>query len=144
MEHLFVEAVASSMADPVILKRDNLAAPERPATRDRARAMAEALESITHPGAPPIDGFRTMIKSAIDSAAIGRRQIARRHVLALERTLAGANSHERAALLLSFVAGVHLMRQTLRLPALTAARPATLIALMTPLFEQLLAPDFRH
>ena len=36
------------------------------------------------------------------------------------------------------------MRQTLRLPALTAARPATLIALMTPLFEQLLAPDFRH
>ena len=140
MEHLFVEAVADTMADPVIQKRDNLSAPDRRAAPDRARAMAEALETITHPAAPPLDGFKVMLKNAIDAAPVSRAQIAKRHFRTLETTLSGPNSHERAALILSLVAGVQLMRQTLRLPALTTAKPGTLTELLTPLFKQLLAP----
>jgi AcrR family transcriptional regulator len=133
-EKLFAEAVAATMARPVILAQDNLAAP------DRARAFATALEAITRPGAAPLDGFAIMLKSAASprAAAISRAQIAKHHFQTLERTLTGPNTEERAALLLSVVAGLQLMRQTLRLPALAKVDPATFIALLEPLFRGLL------
>ena len=95
MEHLFVEAVADTMADPVIQKRDNLSAPDRRPAPDRAQAMAEALEAITHPAAPPLDGFRVMLKNAVDAAPVSRAQIAKRHFKTLESTLGGPNTVER-------------------------------------------------
>lgn len=133
-EKLFGEAVAATMAQPVILAQGNLAAP------DRARAFAQALEAITRPGAAPLDGFAIMLKSAASprAAAISRAQIAKHHFQTLERTLTGPNTEERAALVLSLVAGLHQMRQTLRLPALVKADPAALTALLEPLFAQLL------
>jgi AcrR family transcriptional regulator len=133
-EKLFGEAVAATMAEPVILAQGNLTAP------DRARAFAQALEAITRPGAAPLDGFAIMLKSAAHprAAAISRAQIAKHHFQTLERSLTGPNTHERAALVLSLVAGLQQMRQTLRLAALVKADPAALIALLEPLFTQLL------
>jgi hypothetical protein len=51
--------------------------------------------------------------------------------------LRGANSAERAALVLSLVAGVQVMRQMIGLSPLANADPKVLMKLLGPLFQQL-------
>jgi AcrR family transcriptional regulator len=134
-EKLFAEAAAATMAEPIILADANLRGPAR------AAVMAHALVGITTPGQPPLEGFQMMLHSAASKTAarIGRAEIDKRYQKLLANALNGPNANERAALLFALVAGVQFMRQSLELPALAKAKPETLAALLTPLFETLLS-----
>lgn len=133
-EQLFAQVVAASMEDPVILARENLRSPSM------ARDMAAALVGLTGPGAHPLDGFLMLFRSASSETAarIARDQIAAVHHASTARVVSGDHAAERAAIFLSIVAGIQMMRQMIGLKALTDADPDTLIALLTPLFGQLL------
>lgn len=135
-EQLFAEVVVDTMADPVILSRENLDA------GDLAQAMAAALVGLTAPGAAPLDGFLVMFRSASSrrAAEISREQIEQHHQRAMTAALQGPLAAERAALVLSLVAGVQSMRQMIGLSALTQADPRALTALIAPLLRQLIEP----
>jgi AcrR family transcriptional regulator len=132
-EQLFAEVVADIMANPIILTEKTLTS---------ARGgddMAEALVGITAAGGAPLDGFRIMCRSAGSAAAadIGKRQIEAHYHRALTAALPGPHAAERAALLLSFVAGVQIMRQMIGLEALSKCPPAVLVRLLRPVFRQI-------
>ena len=133
-EQLFAEATAAAMAQPVILSRRNLDA------ADLSRAMAEGLVALTNPGAPVLEGFQIMFRSTSSHSAaqIGREQIEQHHLKTLTETLSGPLRAERAALALSLVAGVQIMRQMMELSPLTAADPAALADLLTPMVRSLI------
>lgn len=137
-EQLFAEVTAAAMAEPVILSRRNLTA------ADLARAMAEGLVALTNPGAPVLEGFQIMFRSTSShgAAQIGREQIEQHHLKTLADALSGDLRQERAALALSLVAGVQIMRQMIELSPLTAADPAALADLLTPMVRSLIeAPE---
>lgn len=134
-EQLFAEAVAASMADPTILSQENLDSPAR------CRKFAEALIALTGQDETPLDGFLILFRSTANETAarIAKEQIAAIH----QRTAEGAasdseHSAQKAALFLSIVAGVQMMRQMIGLSALADADPKTLADLLTPLFERLI------
>ena len=131
---LFAKAVATTMAEPIILADENLHGPER------AAQMARALVAITTPGETPLEGFQILLRSAASEGAarIGRAEIDKRYQKLLAQSLRGPRAAERAALVFALVAGVQFMRQSLELPALTKATPASLTALLTRLLEELL------
>jgi AcrR family transcriptional regulator len=133
-EKLFAKAAAATMAEPVILADENLRGP------GRAAQMARALVAITTPGEAPLEGFQMLLHSAASETAakIGRAEIDKRYQKLLTASLKGAHAAERAGLVFALVAGLQFMRQSLELPALAKASPATLTALLTPLFEELL------
>jgi AcrR family transcriptional regulator len=133
-ELLFAEAVAASMATPIILSQDNLNA------ASRGEMMAAALVGITRAGAAPLEGFQIMLRSASSkrAAEIGREQIEKHHQKTLTAALGGAVAPQRAALVLALVAGLQVMRQMIGLSALTKAEPAALVKLLTPILEQLI------
>jgi hypothetical protein len=101
--------------------------------------MAEALVGITAAGGAPLDGFRIMCRSAGSPAAaeIGKQQIEAHYHKALTAALPGSHAAERAALLLSFVAGVQIMRQMIGLEALANCPPTVLARLLRPVFQQI-------
>jgi hypothetical protein len=68
---------------------------------------------------------------------IGRGQIEKGHQKTLAAALGGELAPQRAALILSLVAGFQVMRQMIGLSALAEAKPADLIKLLAPLFQQL-------
>lgn len=133
-ENLFAEVIAATMASPTILTPENLASP------NLARTMATVLVRITRGQDTPLDGFLIMLHSSSSkrAAEIGRRQIERGHQNTMTRALSGALAPERAALILSIVAGFQVMRQMIGLPALTQAEPEALVELITPLFAVLI------
>ena len=132
-EALFGEVVADSMRDPVILSPENLAA------RDLPRALAEALVGVTTTGAHPLDGFLILFRSANSriAAQIARDRIVAAHHASATALLEGDHAAERAALLLSLVAGIQLMRQMIELPALASADPRVLTDLLAKLIAAL-------
>lgn len=132
-EKLFAEVVAATMATPTILTPEILASPTRGAD------IATALVGITKTGASPLEGFQIMLRSASSARAaeIGRVQIERHHQRVMTAALGGALAPQRAALVLSLVAGLQVMRQMIGLGALAKAEPADLIRLLAPLIEQL-------
>ncbi len=133
-EQLFAEVVAETMADPIILTPQTLTSP------GAGKAMATALVGLTETGAAPLDGFLIMLRSASSTRAaeIGREQIERHHHNTLATALTGALAPQRAALILSLVAGFQVMRQMIGLSALVDAQRESLIALLAPVFQQLL------
>jgi len=133
-EQLFAEVTAAAMAEPVILSRRNLDA------ADLARAMAKGLVALTNPGAPVLEGFQIMFRSSSSPSAarIGREQIEQHHLTTLTQALSGPLREERAALALSLVAGVQIMRQMMELSPLTQADPAALADLLTPMVRSLI------
>lgn len=135
-EKLFAAAVAATMDEPVILADENLH------SADRASRMAHALVGITTPGNAPLEGFQILLHSVANESAakIGRAEIEQRYQKLLTESLMGPHARERAALVFAVVAGVQFMRQSLELPALANAKAATLTALLTPLFEELVGP----
>lgn len=134
-EQLFAEVLAAIQATPSILTRENLASPTR------GEDMARVLVGVTKAGATPLDGFRIMFHSASSerAAAIGRRQIETHYQKVLTASLQGEHAAERAALVLSLVAGVQVMRQMMGLGALAHAKPDVLVKLLAPVFQQLMA-----
>ena len=86
-----------------------------------------------------------MLRSAASerAARIGREQIERHHQKRIAAALPGALAPQRAAVILSLIAGFQVMRQMLELPALAKADPKTLVKVLAPLFDQLLAESAR-
>ena len=134
-EQLFAEVVAGIMATPMILTPENLA------SRSLGAALAEGVVAQTASGATPLDGFLIMMHSASSrrAAEIARAEIEQHYHRQLSRALGGALAQERAAIILAIVTGVQAMRQVMRLSALAQANPASLTALLTPVFDQLVA-----
>ena len=138
-EQLFAEVVAASMADPVILSAENLASPTI------GRQLASALVGLTRSEAHPLDGFLILFRSASSpvAARIAREQIAAIHQATAARAMAdGPHAPQRAAILLSLVAGIQMMRQMIGLAALTEGDPGTLVDLLAPLFQHLMSGRF--
>jgi AcrR family transcriptional regulator len=132
-EQLFAEVVAATMATPTILTREILESPTR------GEDIAAALVGLTTTGVTPLEGFLIMLHSASSkrAAEIGRVQIESHYQKALTAALGGELAPQRAALVLSLVAGFQVMRQMIGLSALAEAEPAVLIELLAPVFERL-------
>ena len=133
-EKLFAEVLARSMAEPVILSRDNLK------SQSMAENFAAALVSITKTGATPLEGFQIMLRSASSdrAAEIGREQIEQHHQKTMASALSGDLAPQRAALILSLVAGFQVMRQMIGLSALADAEPAQLTKVLAPVIQLLI------
>ena len=138
-ERLFADVVAGIMATPIILTRDNLA------SRSLGAALAAGIVAQTARGATPLDGFLIMMHSASSAPAtrIAREQIERHYHRQLSEALGGVLAPQRAAIVLAIVAGIQVMRQVIGLPALAGAKPDELIAILTPIFDQLVKPPAR-
>jgi AcrR family transcriptional regulator len=134
-ERLFAEAVAESMATTSVL------APQIASAGISGKAIATALVGITKADAVPLEGFQIMLRSAASQSAarIGREQIERHHQKRIAAALQGALAPQRAAIMLSLIAGFQVMRQMIELSALAKADAQTLVKVLAPLFDQLLA-----
>jgi AcrR family transcriptional regulator len=132
-EQLFAEVAAQTMTTPNILTREILTSPTPGAD------LAAALVNQTDTGVAPLDGFLIMLHSASSqrAAQIGREQIEAHHHKVTTAALRGDLAPQRAAVLLSLIAGIQVMRQMIGLPALAEANPADLIKILAPLFQQL-------
>ncbi|MEV0718760.1 TetR family transcriptional regulator [Asanoa sp. NPDC050611] len=131
-ERLLGEVIAQIMAEPTILTRENLAAPDFPAR------IAALLVDITAAGSTPLDGFLIMLRSSSDeAAAVARAQIEAHYHRRLTESLDGDLAPQRAAIVLAVVSGFQVMRQVIGLSALSDADPEDLRALLEPLFRQL-------
>jgi AcrR family transcriptional regulator len=133
-EQLFAEVIAQAMTTPIILSPENLA------SATPGRDFASALVKITETAATPLDGFLIMLRSASSkrAAEIGREQIEKHYQKVLNKALSGESAAQRAAIVLSLVAGFQVMRQMVGLSALSKAKPEALIKILAPLFEQLI------
>ena len=133
-EQLFAEVLAATMAQPTILTPQNLASPRL------GEVIAATLVDITRTGDTPLEGFLIMLHSASSkrAAEIGREQIENGHQKTMAAALSGELAPQRAALVLSLVAGFQVMRQMIGLSALAEADPAALAKLLAPLFQQLI------
>lgn len=136
-EQLFSEAVAESMATTSVL------APQIASSGITGKAIAALLVGITEADATPLEGFQIMLRSASHerAAQIGREQIERYHQKRIAAALAGKLAPQRAAVMLSLIAGFQVMRQMLELPALAKADAKSLVKILGPLFDQLLADN---
>jgi AcrR family transcriptional regulator len=132
-EQLFAEVIAATMATPTILTEEILTS-SRP-----GEAIAAALVNITETGATPLEGFLIMLRSASSerAAEIGREQIENHYHKVMTAALSGDLAPQRAALVLSLVAGFQVMRQMIGLSALAEAEPSALITVLAPLFQNL-------
>jgi AcrR family transcriptional regulator len=132
-ENLFAEVLARSMAQPVIATQQNLHSP------DRVTEIAKALVAITTTDGRALDGFLIMLRSASSprAAEIARLEIEKHHQRTLTAALDGPFASQRAAILLSLVAGVQIMRQMIGLSALNDTAPEVLIDLLRPIIQSL-------
>jgi AcrR family transcriptional regulator len=133
-ERLFAEVVAQTMATPSILTQEIITSPSPGAE------IATALIKQTKSGATPLDGFLITLHSASSkqAAIIGREQIEKHHQKAMTAALRGDLAPQRAALVLSLIAGFQVMRQMIGLPALAKAKPDVLVNILGPMFQQLI------
>jgi AcrR family transcriptional regulator len=133
-EQLFTEVVAETMAAPSILTQGIITSP------NPGEDLAAALIDQTRAGATPLDGFLIMLHSASSkrAAEIGREQIERHHQKVMTAAVRGKRAPQRAALVLSLIAGFQVMRQMIGLSALAEAKPKALVKILGPVFQQLL------
>jgi AcrR family transcriptional regulator len=133
-ERLFAEVVAQTMATPSILTQEIISSPNPGAE------IATALIKQTESGATPLDGFLITLHSASSkqAATIGREQIEKHHQKAMTAALRGDLAPQRAAMVLSLIAGFQVMRQMIGLPALAKATPDMLVNILGPVFQQLI------
>jgi AcrR family transcriptional regulator len=132
-ERLFKEVVAEAIATPSILTRENIASPTL------GRDIAAALVARTETGANPLDGFLIMLNSLSNkrAAKIERALIEAHHHKAIAAALSGELAPQRAALVLSLIAGFQVMRQMIGLSALAEADPKALVRILQPVLQQL-------
>ncbi|MGO6997034.1 TetR/AcrR family transcriptional regulator [Rhizobium leguminosarum] len=136
-EKLFAEVIAATMAAPIILTAENLASAKL------GEAIAASLVDITKAGDTPLAGFLIMLHSASSkrAAEIGREQIEAGHQKVMTGALSGDLAPQRAALILSIVAGFQVMRQMIGLSALADAEPEALVKLLAPVFQLLIEAE---
>ena len=136
-ERLFAEVIAATMAKPTILTQQNLR------SSSLGDTIAATLVDITKTGDTPLEGFLILLHSASSkrAAEIGREQIEKGHQNVLAAALRGDLAPQRAALVLSIVAGFQVMRQMIGISALAEVEPAALVSLLAPLFRQLVEGD---
>ncbi|GAA3417903.1 TetR/AcrR family transcriptional regulator [Streptosporangium vulgare] len=132
-EGLFAEVVEASMADRTVLTDD-------PATL--ARDVAAALVRRTAPHADGLDPFLLMLRSAPNPRAAeilraGIEKHVEAHLLDIAPELRGT---DRAAMVLSLVAGFWLMRKMIGSTALNGADERTLARTLEQLFTLLMHP----
>ena len=132
-ERLFAEVMAECMASPSVLTQKILTSP------NPGEALAAALIEQTKAGATPLDGFLITLHSASSkrAAKIGREQIEKHHQRVMTAALSGAMAPQRAAMVLSLIAGFQVMRQMIGLSALAKASPEELVKILGPVFQQL-------
>jgi AcrR family transcriptional regulator len=134
-EKLFEEVVDDTMSGATVINA------QMPGLAALGAYLATGVLETTKPGAAPLDGTLMMIRSASTPspriAEIGRRQIEKRHQKTLAAALKGEHAAERAALILSLIAGVQFMRQMIGLSALAKTSPETLLELLAPVIQQL-------
>jgi AcrR family transcriptional regulator len=132
-ERLFAEVVAETIATPSILTQEIVTSST--AGEDIAAALIEQTES----GATPLDGFLIMLHSTSSkrAARINRKLIEASHQKAMTAALRGKSAPQRAALVLSLIAGFQVMRQMIGLSALAEADRKELVKILAPLFQQL-------
>ena len=135
-EALFAEAVETSMATTTVVL------PRILKSGASGSEIAAALISITEAGDTPLEGFQMMLHSAGSprAAEIARGLIEKHHLKAIASALGGEQASQRAAAMLALIAGFQLMRQSIGMSALSAAKPAALVKVLGPLFDQLMAP----
>jgi len=133
-EQLFAEVLAATSATPTILTKDNLN------SSNLAETIAATLVDITRTADTPLEGFLIMLHSASSkrAAEIGREQIESGHQKVLAAALTGDLAPQRAALILSLIAGFQVMRQMIGLSALAETEPSDLTKVLAPLFQQLI------
>jgi AcrR family transcriptional regulator len=140
-EQLFEEVIEATMSGASVI-REGIG--DLPNLGDY---LAAGVLATTSPDAAPLDGSLMMIRSASTAnprvAEIGRRQIEKRHMKTLAAALKGEHAAERAALILSLIAGVQVMRQMIGLSALAKTPPATLHKLLAPVIQKLANPPIR-
>lgn len=131
-EELFAEVLAKAMNSPSVISLSTVQ--EKQPAADLASVLVQATTGA------PLGGFRVIINSASNkrAAEIIREQIEKYHHSLVASTVAGDNASERAALLLSLVAGFQFMRQIIGLGALAQGDPETLVGLLRPLFRELM------
>lgn len=133
-EQLFAEAVAESMVTTSVL------GPEIMKPDASGDAIAAVLVGITKAGDMPLEGFQIMLRSLASgrAAEIGRDLIERHHLKNIAAALPGELAPQRAAVMLSLIAGLQLMRQMMALSPLANANSKTLVSVLGPIFDQLL------
>lgn len=132
-ERLFAEVAAATSRNPSVLTPEALQSPHF------AEHLAAAIVKYTQAGETPLEGFLIMLRSASSTRAaeIGREEIEKGHQRVMTAATNGPNAPQRAAIMLSLVAGLQVMRQMIGLHALADANPATLTKILTPVIEQL-------
>ncbi len=135
-EQLFAEVVADTMSGKTVIT-DELGE-----NASIAEYLVDGLLATTRPGETPLDGTLIMIRSSSSqrAAEIGKRQIEKQHHRRVAAALKGDHAEERAALILSLIAGVQFMRQMMKLSPLASADNATLRKLLVPVMQQLIEP----
>jgi AcrR family transcriptional regulator len=133
-EGLFAEVVAETMSTPSIVTPEILSSPQC------GERLAAALVEYTEEGTSPLDGFLIMLHSTSSkrAAKISREQTEKYHQRALAGALNGDLAPQRAALVLSLIAGFQVMRQMIGLSGLTKAPPQALAKILGRIFQQLI------
>lgn len=132
-EGLFAEVLAEANQRPIIATPETLTAP------DRARRISKALLTVTEPEATALDGFLIMLRSISNDRAveIARQVVESHHQKNVTQALTGPDAAQRAALLMSLVAGVQIMRQVVGLEALRETKDGALERLLGDLVSRL-------
>lgn len=132
-EGLFAEVLSTANRRPIIATPETLSAP------DRAARISKALLKVTEPEATALDGFLIMLRSISNERAveIARAVVESHHQKNVTEALSGPEAAERAALLMSLVAGVQIMRQVVGLDALSKDRDAALERVLGDLVARL-------
>ncbi|MGF6156068.1 AcrR family transcriptional regulator [Ensifer sp. KUDG1] len=132
-EGLFAEVLSTANRRPIIATPETLAAP------DRAARISKALLKVTESEATALDGFLIMLRSISNERAveIARAVVESHHQKNVTKALSGPDAAERAALLMSLVAGVQIMRQVVGLDALSKDRDAALERVLGDLVARL-------
>ena len=134
-EQLFAEAIDDAMSGASVIRSG------MPDLKILGEYLAAGVLETTRPDATPLDGSLMMVRSGSTTnprvIEIGRKQIEKMHLKRLTAALPGDDAATRAALILSLIAGVQLMRQMIGLSPLAKASPATLQKLLAPVIQQL-------
>jgi AcrR family transcriptional regulator len=136
-EQLFEEVVDTVFATSEILTQESMN--DSPDLRTLCSNVAVALVEGTAPHATPSDEFLIMLRSANNKQAnaVLCEKLEMYFSRPLMKLMPGASTAQRAAIFLSVIASVHIMRQIIGMTALTRAEPGELAKRLEALFSSL-------